>query len=396
MSRPLNQTHPFIDFLFTTKCIDAKTWMRLGEALSKCEQLAGAPLKPAAADELAIVHLARGVQATTAIEGNTLSTAEVVNVVRTGSAGVGESRAYLEQEVRNVLAVIREIDDSLRDGLRLPISKRRLRDLNIQVLDGIPDRPEVVPGQFRGHDVTAGPYKAPHFAELDSLVERFVAWLGKLRTDVGPDATSEERFVNSVLTAVVAHVYIAWIHPFGNGNGRVARLIEVQILSESGVVPLVATNLLSDHYNKTRDAYYLALDAAQQDIGRFIRYAVQGFVDELRDQIKTVRRENLDVHWESYVYEKFRSLPRTQARDRQREIALSMPLNVFLTPDQVTAISASLARRFAMCGERTPARDMNALTKAGLMEKRGRKYRVRRQDIEAFMPPVSQKPTLPF
>jgi Fic family protein len=41
-------------------------------------------------------------------------------------------------------------------------------------------------------------------------------------------------------------------HPFGDGNGRVARLIEVQILSESGVIPDVATGLLSDHYSKTR------------------------------------------------------------------------------------------------------------------------------------------------
>jgi hypothetical protein len=70
-------------------------------------------------------------------------------------------------------------------------------------------------------------------------------------------------------------------HPFGDGNGRVARLIEVQILSESGVIPDVATGLLSDHYNKTRSQYYLALDGAQGDVTSFVGYALQGLLDEL-------------------------------------------------------------------------------------------------------------------
>ena len=35
------------------------------------------------------------------------------------------------------------------------------------------------------------------------------------------------------------------------------------MLSESGIVALVATNLLSDHYNKTRNASYVAVDEAQ-------------------------------------------------------------------------------------------------------------------------------------
>ena len=57
----------------------------LGEALSKCQHLAGVPLKPKAAEELSMVYLARGVQATTAIEGNTLSQREVEQIVeRTG------------------------------------------------------------------------------------------------------------------------------------------------------------------------------------------------------------------------------------------------------------------------------------------------------------------------
>lgn len=388
-SGDLNRTHPFITFKFDPKLIDGHSWILIGEAMSKCQHLAGVPLKPHAAAELSSVYLARGVQATTAIEGNTLSDDEVLKVVKKGSADVSESRAYLEREVQNVLAAVREIDAALRSGVRLEITAARLKNLNFQVLDGIPDKPEVVPGQFREHNVTAGPYKAPHWTDVPDLVDELVRWLRDLRR-VDPDCRREDRFVSALLAAILAHLYIAWVHPFGNGNGRVARLIEVQILSESGVVPLVATNLLSDHYNKTRNAYYLALDAAQDNVGQFVRYAIRGFVDELRTQIDVVREENLQVHWESHVHEVFDDKPRTDARKRQMTVALSLQSNETVTPETVIELNSKLARLYAQCGPRMPARDLNDLAKMGLLIKSGsRAYRANRRVIEAFIPPVA-------
>jgi cell filamentation protein, protein adenylyltransferase len=54
------------------------------------------------------------------------------------------------------------------------------------------------------------------------------------------------------------HIYIAWIHPFGDGNGRRTRMIELLLLAQSGV-PWPAAHLLSNHYNKTRDRCYSGL-----------------------------------------------------------------------------------------------------------------------------------------
>lgn len=386
---PLLPTHPFITFNFDTRRISAQTWIKLGEAMSKCQHLAGAPVKPGVAAELGAIYLARGVQATTAIEGNTLSTQDVLEVVKKGKANVPQSQAYLEREVSNIISAIREIDEALRRDERLPLTRERLCALNGKVLEGIPDEPQVVPGVLREHDVTAGSvYRAPHYTELPDLVDRFVKWLQELRR-VQPQAPEEVRFTTSLLSAILAHLYIAWIHPFGNGNGRTARLVEVQILSESGVVPLIATNLLSDFYNKTRNAYYLALAESQRDVGVFVQYAIAGFLDEVRLQINRVRDENLEVHWESYVHELFNRRPNTDARARQRSVALSMPIDAWLTPEEVTGINVPIARAYARCGERTPARDLNDLVKMGLVERHGRRsYRVRREIIEGFLPPV--------
>lgn len=386
----LPDRYPFLTFDYDTSKLSPDIWLMFGEAISKCQHLAGVPLKPHAAAELASVFLARGVRATTAIEGNTLSEEEVQQIVDKGTAGVSESRAYLEREVQNVLGEIRAIDSALKEGVRLPISIDRLCDLNGQVLAGIPDKPEVVPGRLREHNVTAGTYLAPPHEQVRPLSEHFVVWLDKLRGQVNAASKPEDRFVNAVLSAILAHLYIAWIHPFGNGNGRLARLVEVQILSESGVVPLVATNLLSDHYNKTRNAYYLALDAARRDIGSFVRYALRGFVDELRQQIDIVRQESLRIHWESYVYEVFRGMPNTEARDRQRDLALSLPAGVIVSPEGVTELTPSLARRYAVAGQRIPARDLNELVRMNLFVKEGKRaYRARREIIEAFIPPTS-------
>jgi Fic family protein len=386
-------THHFISFEFTTASLSSDIWFLLGEAFSKCQHLAGSPLKPGTAADMAAVALARGVQATTAIEGNTLSEDEVTAIVRRGSAHVSASREYLEREVKNILSALAEIDKALHEGRALPIDRDRLCALNAQILAGIPDRPEVKPGHLREHDVVAGPYRAPHWTSVPDLVNQFVTWLREVRADA-TELRPEDRFVNAVLAAILAHLYIAWIHPFGNGNGRLARLVEVQILSESGVVPEVSTNLLSDHYNKTRAAYYLALEEAQRDVPAFVTYAVRGFVEELRMQIESVKSQSLSVHWESYVYEVFRGMPTTSARDRQRELALALAQrNIAVTKDEATDLTASLARKYARAGDRTPARDLNDLVGMGLARRAGnRRYETTRDTIRAFIPAVSHTP----
>lgn len=395
MTRP--EQYPFISFEFDiNRRLTPDMWLDLGEAMSKCQHLAGVPLKPARADEMSAVYLARGVQATTAIEGNTLSETEVKQIVAKGTAHVGKSRQYQEREVKNVLGAIYEMDQALRAGMRLPITRERLERLNFQILDGIPDEPQVVPGKLREHNVSAGRYLAPRWQDVPELIDRFVRRLAELRSVVTPESPVRDRFVNAVLAAMLAHLYIAWIHPFGNGNGRLARLVEVQILSESGVVPIVATNLLSDFYNKTRDhGYYRALDAAQGDVVSFIRYALDGFLDELRAQIEVVKAENVQIHWESYVYGVFSDMPDTETRTRQRELALVMPQDRWITAKEATDLNTRLARLYAKVGERTPTRDLNDLSKLGLVLKEGRRYLARRSVIQAFIPPTWEAPQTP-
>lgn len=137
--------------------------------------------------------------------------------------------------------------------------------------------------------------------DCEYLLERLCRWINNL--------TSPQNSVAiAVVRAVLAHLYLAWIHPFGDGNGRTARLVEFQIFLGVGM-PTVACHLLSNHYNQTRSEYYRQLSLASKtaDPFCFIRYAVAGLVDQLDEQIKRIREYQHAVVWKDHVYDKFRN-----------------------------------------------------------------------------------------
>jgi hypothetical protein len=91
-------SHPWISFTFNLKEASPQLWMLLGEAASKCEHIAGVPLKPSTQEELHQLYLAKGVLATTAIEGNTLSEEQVLQLLE-GNLKLPPSQQYLKQEI---------------------------------------------------------------------------------------------------------------------------------------------------------------------------------------------------------------------------------------------------------------------------------------------------------
>jgi Fic/DOC family len=168
-------------------------------------------------------------------------------------------------------------------------------------------------------------------------------------------------FVLPILKAILGHLYFAWIHPFGDGNGRTARLLEFDILTRAGV-PTASAHLLSDYYNKTRPLYYRELSRARQDQTHFIQYAVQGFVDGLREQLVTIREQQMSVTWMNYVFRTFRKEAHTDAMTRRREVAIALSFEAEpVWPEDVPSLSPKLAEQYGPRHERTLSRDIDAL-----------------------------------
>ncbi len=386
--RTFERTHPWISFRCDLSKASPGFWLALGEAASKSEHIARVPLRPATAQALHRLYLAKGVAATTAIEGNTLSEAEVLQAVD-GNLVVPPSKEYLKQEVQNIVAACNRMGTQLAEGSLPTITPTLLCDYNRQVLDQLPLKDDVQPGKLRTHSVVVGNvYRGAPAEDCPYLLERLCEWLN------GPDFQAPERSpsrtetVYAILRAAVAHLYLAWIHPFGDGNGRTARLLELHILLSAGI-PSPVAHLFSNHYNQTRAEYYRQLDHASRsggDIIPFLTYAVGGLVDGLREQLETIWTQQWDVVWRNFVHERF--INRESPSDkRQHHLVLDLGDGEhWVDISQIPELTPRLARAFATKGPKTVQRDLSALVEMGLIVREGRRVRARRELILAFLP----------
>jgi DNA-binding transcriptional ArsR family regulator len=167
--------------------------------------------------------------------------------------------------------------------------------------------------------------------------------------------------------------------------------MEFLILARSGMVPLPAAHLLSNHYNLTRDQYYRELAEASRTkrTTNFVVYAVQGLVDGLRDQIESVRQQQFNVAWINYVHEVMGQFPSSPTRDRQRSLVLAMPSGVAVSRGELEGLTPRLAALYANAGPRTLSRDLNRLRDAELIVRRRQGWQSNDAIIRAFLPPIA-------
>ena len=381
--RTYERTHPWIDFTLDLRNLDHTTWLRLGEAVSKAEHIAGVPLNPEAAERLHAVYLAKGVLATTAIEGNTLTEEEVRDHLA-GRLNLPPSRQYLGREIDNIVSACNLISNEVIQGSYGPITPNEIREYNKLVLKDLPLNEDVVPGELREHSVVVGRYRAAPAEDCDYLLSKFCEWMNNMVFPKGLERAC------SILSAVAAHLYFVWIHPFGDGNGRTARLIEFRYLLQAGF-PTPAAHLLSNFYNLTRTEYYRQLDKASRSGGQmfeFIAYATEGLIDQLREQLQVIRDLQLNATWLNYVYERFGKGSAAHLRRRRLVLALS---NVtendgWVKISEVDTLTPKLAQAYANRTTKTLTRDLNAIVQMGLIEMSQRSVRANKRLIRAFLP----------
>jgi Fic family protein len=382
--RTYEQTHPWLKFSADFRFAPPQFWMVLGECQSKCEHVAGVPLQPAIAQKLYKLYLAKGVLATTAIEGNTLSEEEVLKHLE-GKLQLPPSRDYLQQEIDNIVEGCNSILEDIKAKKPPVISTHRIRELNQVVLKGLKLDEGVVPGEIRAGSVGVARYRGAPAEDCELLLDKMCAWLNS--EDFA--TTRDTAIAYAVLKAALSHLYLAWIHPFGDGNGRTARLLEFQILIASGV-PAPAAHLLSNYYNQTRAEYYRQLDSSSRsggDVLPFVTYAVTGFAEGLRSQLAYIRLQQWEVAWHDYVHEMFSD--KTSPSDTRRR-HLILDLSVQPNPvafAKLLEISPRVASEYASKTNKTLSRDVNALQKMELLQKNKEgTYQAKKEAILAFLP----------
>ena len=255
----------------------------------------------------------------------------------------------------------------------------------------------VVAGEIPAHAVGVGRYRGAPREDCDLLLQRLCEWLEgerDLSLFAGPGA---DRIATAMLHAILAHLYIAWIHPFGDGNGRTARLIEFMLLARAGV-PLTSAQLPSNHYNRTRTEYYRQLDRSSRANGGrgdpigFVRYALQGLVDGLKEQCDHIDAIQLSITWKHFVFDRFRQERRSPALNRRREIALALTDQERPVPRaELRRLGPAVAELYAGKTDKTLTRDINWLLHEDLIERSGGGYRARVDRMRSFRPPRADR-----
>jgi Fic family protein len=364
----------------TTQCL-----YQLGQCDAFVQAISNIPLKPENRDKLLQVALIKGAQATTAIEGNTLSEEEIEKI----QAGwkLPPSKEYQEIEVRNIIdafnVLLKEI--IIENEVRI-ITPDLIRDFHKMISKDLGEHIDAIPGKFREDNRIVGAYRPPDYKYVSELIEKLCNWV---RKEFHFDQNQNQSFATAVVQAIITHVYVEWIHPFGDGNGRTGRLIEFYILLRAGL-PSIVSHILSNFYNQTRSEYYRQFDKARKskDLTHFIEYAVQGFRDGLNENLRIIQEGQFNIFWQNYIYEAFANVTYTKREvfKRKRDLILQLPIGQEFPAEEIVMITPLIAKKYSNLSMATIKRDLKNLKDMELIIKIGKKYRANIESLKAMIP----------
>lgn len=234
----------------------------IGETIGRYTVLAEQNLTPRLRRENRI----RTIQASLAIENNTLTLEQVTAVIE-GKRVLGHPREI--QEVRNAFATYEAMDDWSA------ISQKHMLAAHESLMRGLVEetgryRSGGV-GIFRGEQLV---HIAPPADRVPKLMADLLDWLG---------GSNEHPLVASC----VFHYEFEFIHPFADGNGRMGRLWQTLILRKWK--PLLAYLPVESVIKDRQAEYYRALAVADHraDATPFIEFMLGALRDALREAVAT-------------------------------------------------------------------------------------------------------------
>lgn len=204
-----------------------------------------------------------------ALEGNTLTRQETALVIEKDISIEGKKLNELLEAKNHAEAVDTVREFARRAGENGVLTLSWILDLHRRILQKIDDtnagRLRIVAVRVAGSTTIF-----PNPAKVPELMEEFVEWLS-LPT-------------SAPVKAIEAHYRLVSIHPFTDGNGRVARLLMNGILMQSGYPPLIIPK-------ESRRAYVNALEKGQtsDDTGDYARFMYERLLSSMEEYIKMAK-----------------------------------------------------------------------------------------------------------
>lgn len=243
------------------------------------------PLNEAQLRREAILKMAH---TSTSIEGNKLAQFEV-GKVQEGKSVRAPQKDILE--VENYLNALKFLDELSKT--KDPLTVEEILKMHKTVINGLVDGEKV--GKFRPADVYVIDdlgggkerlrFKAPPASQVPGLINDLLEWV-KFALEAG---------THPIIIAGIFHLEFVSIHPFTDGNGRVARLL-TQLLLYRMNWDFRKIIVLEDYYNHDRASYYNAehYDEGKEyqqgrDFTYWLEYFSTGFLVEARKSLEQIQ-----------------------------------------------------------------------------------------------------------
>lgn len=305
--------------------------------------------------EASLTSLTDEVVNTSAIEGQNLNPDEVRSSI---ARKLGLDIAGLPKPGREVDGIVEMMLDATRD-YDAPLTAERLFDWHAALFPtGRSGMGRITVGAWRTGEagpmqVVSGPigkervhFEAPPAERLESEMASFLTWF-----NMPPS-------LDPVLKAGIAHLWFVTLHPFEDGNGRIARAIAEMALSQADGTKERFYSMSSGNEVERRE-YYLELESAQRgslDITAWLAW----FLACLDRSIEGAHKALSSVLYKARLWQRINQTP---LNERQRKIINSM-LDYFKGH-----LTTSKYANLAECSNDTALRDIQALLERGLIVK---------------------------
>ena len=222
----------------------------------------------------------RSIHSSLRIEANSLSLGQVRDIID-GHLVLGEQKEI--QEVKNAYEAYEQI------GKINPYSINDLNSLHAVMTKYLVSESGVFrsgeEGVFNGDECI---FMAPPAQLVPDLMKQLFDWMNR-----------EKNYVHPLILSAVFHYEFVFIHPYSDGNGRMARLWHTAILSKWK--PIFEFIPIESQIEKFQDGYYEVIAKCHTD-GKsnvFIEFMLEQ-IDSILDEIITLLKSNTEM-LSSYV-----------------------------------------------------------------------------------------------
>jgi Fic family protein len=319
-----------------------------GRLLGRMQSL-GFPLRA----EAALQTLTQDVVKTSEIEGQTLDTQQVRSSI---ARRMGVDIGGLPPVDRNVEGIVEVMFDAT-NGHQLRLTAERLFGWHAALFPtGRSGMQRITVGAWRTEasgpmQVISGPYgretvhfEAPEHERLEAEMAKFIEWF---------NAPAQ---IDPVIRSALAHFWFVTIHPFDDGNGRIARAIADMVLARSEHSSQRFYSM-SSQIQQERKAYYDVLESSQKgslDVSAWIDW----FLGCLK---RAIQASEMTLHavltkarfWEAHAGETFNS---------RQKVLLNRLLDGF-----EGKLTSSKWAIIAKCSQDTALRDIGDLVERGIL-----------------------------